>query len=87
MTHSPERDWQIVVGLSVAVAVCFAVFAYLFFQKVNNGEIFQVEKKAADTSKVFDVVELKKVTDDYTAKKVRFDQLHLRATKMVDPSI
>ena len=85
--HSPARDWQIVAGCGAVLLVCLTISAYLFFQKVSKGEIFQVAKKATNTSGVFDGVELKNVTDIYVAKRSRFEQLQQKASRAVDPSL
>ena len=87
ISHSPARDWEVVVGCGAALLVCFVIVAYLFFQKVNSVEIFQVEKTATNASRVFDSAELKSVTNLYATKKAQFDGLRLRATKAVDPSL
>lgn len=85
--QNPERDWKILLGsffLVALVAVGAGIFVYT---KVDQGEIFLVDKKEVAPPKVLDRFQLEKTVSFFESKNEDFLSLKRQSLQTLDPFI
>jgi hypothetical protein len=80
-------DWKKILLSFVAVSFFLAGLSGYLFYKINNGDIFMVEKRESHTVEVIDKKALDAVVGYFEEKKSAIDSINQNETFFADPSI
>ncbi len=85
--QTPDRDWKIVLNsffFVTLIAIGVSVFVYT---KVDQGEIFLVDKKEVIPPSVLDRFQLEQTVSFFESKKENFLSLKRQSLQTTDPFI
>ncbi len=85
--QTPDKDWKILLGssfLAILLAIGVSIFVYT---KVNQGEIFLVDKKEVIQPKVLNRFELERTISYFESRNEDFLSLKREALQTADPFI
>lgn len=83
----PTKDWKIMLSTTSILLILMAVFAFYFYVKIENGEIFVVTQEDSARDIEIDTTLLKKVVDDTKERADYFSQIKLKGLTPSDPSL
>jgi len=87
LTPAVYRDWVILVSAFSLITLVFAGIGLYLFLKINNEEIFLLEKQNIQTQKTIDQVKLKEVIVHHEEKEKQFQELFSERPRVVDPAL
>jgi hypothetical protein len=82
-----ERDWKVLLIISIAVAFFVAIGNMSLFSRINDESIFQERIVPATPVITIDMIRLGKVIETFEEKARHFDELSRKAPREADPSV
>lgn len=84
----PGRDWKIMLGVFVAIAVIVACVGGYMFMQIRAGTFFQSTSDSATSTELVDIDQndLADVIDFYEQRRTRFQEIKEEPLEVVDPS-
>ena len=83
----PTRDWRVTITLSFAVLVFGGFASFYFYNKIERGELFVVNKNSVVKEVKIDDILLKKTIDDINNRETLSLQIGKSKPIPLDPSI
>ncbi len=87
MNNNPHRDWLIVATSSFVILLIFIFLSVYIFNMTNNSESSDVIQQGTSNIKTFDRKALQNAVNDFSTKKLNFDELRKNPVHFDDPSI
>ncbi len=87
LDYNAKRDWKMLLIFFTVIAFVLACFSGYLFYKINNGDIFTVEKVENSPVDVVNKKNLDETVDRFESKKAKLLELKEKKIFSVDPSI
>lgn len=82
---SPKRDWRILLIIFSILVITSIAFDFYMYQKIVSGDMYVSVKKDELVIESLKSDELKKIADNFEAKKTNINNIKLE--NLIDPSI
>ena len=85
--YNPHRDWTLLAIVFVILAGWIVVWQFHFFDRIEKGEAFIVERQELHASSTLNRIDLKKITDQLDLRKVEFRTVKQAVPSVIDPGL
>ena len=85
--HTPHRDWRILCCTFFLLNLFSVGVSVFVYKKIDDGEIFLVDKKPPTSLQTLDRFELEKTVTFLEGRKNRFEALKGRPLTTTDPFV
>ncbi len=87
MNNNPYRDWLIVIATSFIVLLIFIFLSVYIFNMIDNNGSSDTNIQGTSNSKALDRKALQNTVNDFSARKLNFDELRKNLVHFDDPSL
>ncbi|MCR4334440.1 MAG: hypothetical protein NUV47_01780 [Patescibacteria group bacterium] len=87
MNNNSCRDWLIIIISSAIVLIIFILLSWNVFNHVNDSGYSDITNQNELSAKLLDQKTLQGVVDNFSMKKLNFDELRKNPLRFEDPSI
>ena len=84
---SQSDDWRIIANVLLILALTVSVLGVYMFIKIEQGDMFVVEKEARGTGNTLDQNLLNKTIEFYKSRALKFEEIKANKVEVADPSI
>ncbi len=85
--QDPDRDWKVLLASFFVIALVAVGMSIFVYTKVDQGEIFLVDKKEVTQPKVLDRFQLEKTVSFFESRNEDFLSLKRQPLQTLDPFI
>ena len=84
---NPRRDWSIVLGFFVFIALSIIAFSSYMYWRINSGSFFVTSGGKKLFVETIDRAELKNIIRHYENKDRLFQEIKNKKPQVIDPSL
>lgn len=84
---SPSDDWRVIFVVMLSLAIFVVLFGMYMFIKIEQGDIFVVQKEVSETDHTLNQNLLIKTIQFYQDRAMKFEAIKANKEEIVDPSI
>lgn len=85
--RNPRFDWRVALIGFLFLNLASAVFHFLFYRQVGNGEVFLVEKREPLARRPLNRFKLEETVARFEERRARFEELKQKSLSVPDPFV
>ncbi len=83
----PTHDWFVILITAQTIIVCMVIFAFYFYVKINNGELFSSIIESSPNEAQINNNLLNKTINDLNTRKENLEKIKAGGLAPIDPSL